>query len=93
VNYDVPGDAEDYIHRIGRTARAETTGVAITFVNENDQPKFYRIESLIGKEIPKIPLPAALGTGPAYQPEIKREKPFKRGNSNQRGGGNFGRRN
>lgn len=71
INYDVPPDGEDYVHRIGRTARAETTGTAITFINEKDQRKFSGIENLIGKEIPKIPLPASLGEGPAYQPTMK----------------------
>ena len=51
INYDVPDDAEDYIHRVGRTARAEATGVALTFINENDQQKFAQIEKLIGEEI------------------------------------------
>lgn len=81
INYDVPPDPEDYIHRIGRTARAETTGTAITFINQLDQRKFYSIESLIGKEIPKIKLPEALGEGPAYSPEIngaKKKKRFKK---------------
>jgi ATP-dependent RNA helicase RhlE len=68
VNFDAPPDPEDYIHRIGRTARAETTGTAITFVNELDQRKFASIESLIGKEVPKIPLPEFLGAGPEYKP-------------------------
>jgi len=57
INYDVPRDAEDYIHRVGRTARAESTGVALTFVNSHDQYKFKKIEELIGKEIKKIPIP------------------------------------
>lgn len=69
VNYDVPGDAEDYIHRVGRTARAETTGTAITFINEADQRKFHRIEELIGSEIEKTPLPQRLGPAPEYKPE------------------------
>jgi ATP-dependent RNA helicase RhlE len=85
VNYDVPPDPEDYIHRIGRTARAESKGTAITFVNEKDQRKFSLIEKMIGSEIPKIPLPAEFGAAPLYQPEIRREKefrkPFKKGNS------------
>ena len=72
LNYDVPPDPEDYIHRIGRTARAETTGTAITFINEKDQRKFHSIEILIGREIPKIPLPEDMGEGPAYQPSVKR---------------------
>ena len=71
VNYDVPGDPEDYIHRIGRTARAEKTGTAITFINEKDQQKFLRIEQLIEREIDKIPLPEFLGEGPLYQPSVK----------------------
>lgn len=76
VNYDAPPDPEDYIHRIGRTARADTTGTAITFINEKDQQKFFRIESLIGNDVPKLPIPAELGEGPLYQPELKRPKTF-----------------
>ncbi len=83
LNYDVPPDPEDYIHRIGRTARASTTGTAITFINDKDQQKFFRIESLIGKDIPKLDLPAALGEGPKYQPEVKPKSTFKpKSNSN-----------
>lgn len=78
VNFDVPPDPEDYIHRIGRTARAETTGTAITFINEKDQRKFSSIESMIGREIPKIPLPEGMGEGPLYQPELKRPDMKKR---------------
>ena len=74
VNYDVPPDPEDYVHRIGRTARAETTGTAITFITEKDQFKFGRIESMIGKEIPKLKLPEALGEGPVYNPEARPSK-------------------
>lgn len=74
INYDVPGDAEDYIHRIGRTARAASTGVALTFINDVDQQKFLQIETLIGAEVKKLPLPTELGQGPVYAPEIK--KPF-----------------
>jgi superfamily II DNA/RNA helicase len=86
VNYDAPHDPEDYIHRIGRTARAETKGIAITFINEKDQQKFSRIERLIGKEVTKMPLPQDLGEGPRYQPELKPKTSFKsrkpKGNSN-----------
>ncbi|MGB4774724.1 MAG: C-terminal helicase domain-containing protein, partial [Daejeonella sp.] len=81
INFDVPPDPEDYIHRIGRTARAETTGTAITFVNEKDQRKFFTIENLIGKEIPRMPLPADLGEGPVYQPEIRRKNNFRNKNT------------
>jgi len=75
INYDVPGDAEDYIHRVGRTARAETTGVAITFINPADMGKFKRIEELIGDEIKKLPLPPHMGSGPAYAPGKKQHRP------------------
>lgn len=68
INYDVPGDAEDYVHRVGRTARAESTGVALTFVNERDQRKFAQIEALIERTIPKIALPPELGTSPEWNP-------------------------
>lgn len=69
INYDVPGDAEDYIHRVGRTARAESTGVALTFISEEDQYKFKKIEDLIGDEIRKLPVPPELGETPAYNPK------------------------
>ena len=59
INYDVPNSAEDYVHRIGRTARAESTGVAITFINDKDQYEFSRIEEFLGKEVVKSPLPAS----------------------------------
>ena len=52
INYDVPGDPEDYVHRIGRTGRAEAEGMAITFVNYRDRPKIYAIEKMMGREIP-----------------------------------------
>jgi ATP-dependent RNA helicase RhlE len=58
INFDVPGDAEDYIHRVGRTARAESTGVALTFINPADKRKFRNIEQLIGSEVKKLPMPA-----------------------------------
>ena len=71
INFDVPPDGEDYVHRIGRTARAENTGTAITFINEKDQQKFSRIENLIGKEVIKVPLPDELGVGPHYTPKAR----------------------
>ena len=77
INFDVPPDPEDYLHRIGRTARAESTGIAITFVNEKDQRKFSYIENLIGREIERIALPEELGEAPLYQPGIKRKSNFK----------------
>lgn len=71
INWDVPPDPEDYVHRIGRTARAATTGTAITFVNEKDQQRFSRIQTLIGSEIPRLPLPEFLGQGSAWQPKAE----------------------
>lgn len=68
LNYDVPHDSEDYVHRIGRTARADRDGVAITFVNEKEQGKWRTIERFLEKEIYRIPLPAELGEGPEYKP-------------------------
>jgi ATP-dependent RNA helicase RhlE len=92
VNYDAPGDPEDYIHRIGRTARASKAGVAITFVNQRDQIKFSRIEDLMGYEVTKMPIPAALGEGPAYDPEANKKlankKPFNNKGGGNRSGGN-----
>ncbi len=78
INFDVPPDPEDYVHRVGRTARAESTGTAITFVNERDQRRFHSIESLIGIEIIRVPLPKELGESPAYEPQLKRKTPFAR---------------
>lgn len=77
INFDVPPDPEDYVHRIGRTARAETTGTAVTLVNEKDQRKFLSIENLIGQTIEKMPLPPSAGEGPAYEPQAKRKSGFK----------------
>ena len=69
INYDVPHDPEDYIHRIGRTGRADATGVAITFVSEKEQGKFHQIETFIEREVPKRTLPEGLGDAPQYAPE------------------------
>lgn len=76
INYDVPPDPEDYVHRVGRTARAETTGTAITFINEHDQRKFHTIETLIGTNVPKLELPPSIGAGPDYRPDERPRKPF-----------------
>jgi superfamily II DNA/RNA helicase len=82
INYDVPRDCDDYIHRIGRTARAGTKGRAITLVNVEDQEYFKRIEDFIEQEVPKMELPAALGEAPAYEPKGK-----QKGSKSRRGGG------
>lgn len=72
INFDVPNDGEDYVHRIGRTARAETDGTAYTFVSPREQSKFAAIENLLGKPVPKADIPEQLGPGPAYQPRSSR---------------------
>lgn len=78
INYDIPNDAEDYVHRIGRTARAETDGMAITLISPDEQHKFRRIEELIETEVRKMPLPEGFERGPEYNPNKK---------SNRGGGG------
>ena len=72
VNYDVPPDPEDYVHRIGRTARAERTGTAITFVTGNDAFRFRKIEELIGRPIEKMPNPEGIAS-PDFSASGKRE--------------------
>ncbi len=91
INYDVPHDSEDYVHRIGRTARANNDGVAITFVSEKEQGSFKAIERFLEKDIYKIPIPEELGEAPEYNPKPfggnKREndgrKPRNRHNRNR----------
>jgi ATP-dependent RNA helicase RhlE len=78
INFNVPADAEDYVHRVGRTARAEKTGVAITFINQKETGSFKRIEKFIGSEVRKLPLPPNLGKGPEYsvtdKPKYRKSK-------------------
>ena len=90
INYDVPHDNEDYVHRIGRTARANNDGVAITFISEKEQGRFAAIEKFLGKEIYKIALPAGLGDAPEYRPQSRQnDNGRKRSNGgNHRKGGN-----
>jgi len=71
INYDVPNDGEDYIHRIGRTARAQSDGVAITFINQKEMGKFAEIEKLLGEDVYKAVVPTEFGEGPAYEPKMK----------------------
>jgi superfamily II DNA/RNA helicase len=77
INYDVPQDAEDYVHRVGRTARADSTGVALTLVNEDDMYKFHQIEQLIEREVFKIPLPEHFGQGPSWKISSS-SRPFRK---------------
>jgi len=75
INYDVPHDGEDYIHRIGRTARAATKGTAFTLINEKEQFKFAKIEKLLGKPVPQEPVPTTLGPTPAITQDQPKPKP------------------
>lgn len=90
INYDVPHDNEDYVHRIGRTARANNDGVAITFVSEKEQGRFKGIEKFLGKDIYKIPLPEELGETPEYKPNSndgKKHSGKRNGRSRKPGSG------
>ena len=82
INYEVPHDAEDYVHRIGRTARADRTGEAITFINQKQVRNFKDIEKLIEKEVPKLELPKGFEKAPEYTIAPKNKK--NRKNSWQR---------
>jgi ATP-dependent RNA helicase RhlE len=95
INYDVPGDAEDYVHRVGRTARAQSTGTAWTFINQRDVYNFQKIEALIGTEVLKRALPDGFSEGPNYsnnsdrktssngKSRNKKKKPFKSKHKNE----------
>ncbi len=94
VNYDAPRDAEDYVHRVGRTARANTKGEAITFINPKDMPKLAKIQTLIEMEPPRYKLPESLGEGPEWN--ARQSKPRGKGggfkNKNRSGGGYKGKK-
>jgi superfamily II DNA/RNA helicase len=80
INYDAPSDAEDYVHRIGRTARANTKGEAVTLINQKDMPKIRRIERLIESEINKEQPPEEFGPGPKWstsQPRSNNNNKFR----------------
>lgn len=84
INYDVPHDGEDYVHRIGRTARAAAEGTAITLISEKEQRKFERIEKLLGRQVQKEKVPEQFGAAPEYSPAS---------HSQSRGGNTGGRKN
>ena len=89
INFDVPPDAEDYVHRIGRTARAESDGLAYTFINQRDQRRFLSIEELIEKAIDKEQLPEEFGDAPEYNPKksrgnFKNKKHYNKGNKKKK---------
>ena len=87
INFDAPRDAEDYVHRVGRTARANTKGEAVTFINPKDMPKLAKIQRLIEMDVPQHALPKELGEGPEWNASSGRQsgkggkKPFKGGNN------------
>lgn len=84
INYDVPAEGEDYIHRVGRTARADREGKAITFVSEKDRLRFQRIEKLLEKEVDKIKNPSEIGDGPEYKVAPKRNNSKKNYSKNRK---------
>lgn len=91
VNYDVPREAEDYVHRIGRTARAGAGGAAVTLVSEGDMRWFGNLEKFLGYEVAKRELPADLGKLPVYDPDKRPAGRGGRGPSGRSGGGNRNR--
>ena len=91
INYDVPHDEEDYVHRIGRTARAGRDGRAITLVSEKDQPLFAAIERFLEKEVPKEAIPEELGEAPAYTGRGSASRTGSKGRGHGRGRGGHGR--
>ena len=96
VNYDVPHEPEDYVHRIGRTARAGTDGKAVTFVSLEEQWKFGLIEKFLEYEVRKEQLPQDIGETPAYEPQKRRSKGYsgkKSSGTGSRKGGNTANHN
>ena len=96
INFDVPHDPEDYVHRIGRTARAQRDGVAITFVAEDEISSFKQIEKFLGREVEKNQLPEGLGEAPDYNAARSNGRGGKQrrggnGENNGRGRGGNGR--
>lgn len=91
INYDVPHDNEDYVHRIGRTARANNDGVALTFVNEKEQANFKEIEAFLEKDIYKIAVPQELGEAPEYNPHIN-SKGNRKGKNSKHSKRNFSKK-
>lgn len=85
INFDVPGDPEDYVHRVGRTARAEATGVALTLISKPDREKFRRIEHLIERQIPKAPLPPEIREIASDRDDRPRKKSHGRRKGKRRG--------
>lgn len=92
LNYDVPGEAEDYVHRVGRTARADKTGMAITFITPDEQRKFASIERLIETDVVKQPTPPEIGDSFEFNPKGGSSGNFKGRGKGGRGKGSFKRK-
>ena len=86
INFDVPDEAEDYVHRVGRTARADQSGVAITFITPSEQRKFAQIERLIETNVLKQPVPPEIGESFTYDPNSKERRPGGRDGDSRKGG-------
>ena len=96
INYDVPRDVEDYVHRIGRTARAQRDGVAITLVSDDEIGYFMKIEDFLERIILKNPLPEGCGEVPEYKASAKKSgsrKPQRKGSHRKDGHGSPKKRN
>lgn len=93
INYDVPHDKEDYVHRIGRTARAGKNGRSITLVSDKDQQYFARIERFLEKDVEKLPIPQSLGEGPVYNKEPQKKKKCHSGKNGKNRGKAYNRHN
>lgn len=89
LNYDIPHKAEDYVHRIGRTARAGKDGLAISFIGEKEIEHFARIEKLLERVVDKSPLPEGFGEAPEYAPGKKPSRHRRGGSRSHRGGRKF----
>jgi len=87
VNYDVPPNEEDYVHRVGRTARAERKGEAFTLITPDDMRRFGNIEKLIERVVDKLPLPSRVGPGPDYNPNFRGGRGRGGGGGRNSGGG------
>ncbi len=87
INYDIPPDAEVYVHRIGRTARADAEGMAFTFISDRDQYKFKRIEDFLETEVEKRNVPESIGKSPKWRPKMRSANSYKRNYGGKKGSG------
>jgi superfamily II DNA/RNA helicase len=92
INYEVPTNIDDYVHRVGRTARAESEGYAFTFVGEREQQDFYAIEAFLGKEITRFDLPEYIGEAPPVQAPGERRRGGNKGHFKKKRPGSNGKK-